>query len=181
MRSHCHHISTLSLILTKLSRYTIDPAAVHEVLLAAQHAMTEKLQQQQTQFSIVTTLEEIRDPIVEALLTLNLLARVEVPATSYIRPARAVHYAYALGTCEAVDLPKGCNPEDIDAEALWLDFDADSLTVCLLGFEEHAADPGAESVFSGFTRMDRSEVSSACWFDCLTYCVNVAHRQRVKA
>lgn len=161
MRSHCRRISTLSLILTKLSRGTIDSAALHEALLAAQHAVTEKLQQQ-THFSIVTTLQEIRDPIVEALSTLDLLAPIEVPATNYVRPARAVHYAYALGTCEAAGLPKGCNPEDINAEALWLDFDADSLTVRLLGFEEHAADPGAEVVISGLTRMDRSEVSSTC-------------------
>lgn len=121
--------------------------------------MTQVLQQQ-TQFSIVTASKEIRDSVVEVCSKLDLLAPIEVPASNYIRPESAIRYAHELGTCEAADLPQGCDLEDISGEALWLDFDADSLSVHLLSFEEHAAESRAESVFSGLT-LNRPEVFSA--------------------
>ncbi|KAK6003719.1 hypothetical protein QM012_009490 [Aureobasidium pullulans] len=145
--------------LSEHERSTVDFAALEQAILAIRHAVTQKLQQQ-TQFRIVTAPKEMRDPVIKTFTKLDLLAPIEVPATNYIRPASAIHYAHGLGTCETADLPTGCDPEDISGEALWLDFDASSLSVRLLSFEEHAADPGTESVFSDLAEMYHTETTS---------------------
>ncbi|KAH0369312.1 hypothetical protein KCU65_g3441, partial [Aureobasidium melanogenum] len=144
--------------LPEQQRSTIDSTALHEALIATQYEVTQKLQQQ-TQFSILTAPKEVRDLIVEAFSMLNLLAPIEVPASSYIRPERAIIYAYELGTCEAVNLPKGCDPDDINGEALWLDFDAGLLNLRLLSFEESGGDIFAESMFPDLERVDHFEAT----------------------
>ncbi|CAD0110657.1 unnamed protein product, partial [Aureobasidium uvarum] len=137
---------------------TIDTAALHEALLAAQYAATQDLQHK-AQFNIATSSQEVRDLVLEAFSVLDMFAFKEVGASNYIRPESAIHYAYKLGTCEVVRLPKGCDPEDIDGEALWLDFAAASLNVRLLSFEEYGADARAGSMFSELGG-DRSETQN---------------------
>ncbi|KAI4723797.1 hypothetical protein E4T49_08477 [Aureobasidium sp. EXF-10728] len=112
--------------LPEQERSTIDATALHEALLAAQYASTQD-PQQKAQFNIVTSPQEVRDLVLQAFSILDMFAPKEADASNYIRPESVVHYAYKLGTCEAARLPKGCDPEDIDGEALWLDFDADSV------------------------------------------------------
>ncbi|CAD0098581.1 unnamed protein product, partial [Aureobasidium mustum] len=109
--------------LPEQQRSTVDTTALHEALLAAHHAATQVLQQH-TQFSIAALPRKLEDLVPEALSTLNLLAPLETYASYTVRPERAVVYAYELGTCEAANLPEGCDPDEINGEALWLDFDA---------------------------------------------------------
>lgn len=139
-------------------RSTIDTTALHEALFAAQYAVTQVLQQQ-TQFSIVALPRELEDSVPEALSTLNLLAPLETYASYTVRPERAVVYAYGLGTCEAANLPEGCDPDEINGEALWLDFDAGLLNLRLLSFEEFGGAIRAESILSGLERITGVGVS----------------------
>lgn len=138
-------------------RSTVEATALHEALLAAQYAATEVLQQQ-TQFSVTALPQELEDLVPKALSTLNALAPFETYASYTIRPERAIIYAYELGTCEVVNLPKGCDPDDINGEALWLDFDTSLLNLRLLSFDESGGDIFAESIFSGLERVDHLEV-----------------------
>ncbi|KAG9740764.1 hypothetical protein KCU73_g9111, partial [Aureobasidium melanogenum] len=139
-------------------RSTVDATALQEALLAAQYAATVVLQQQ-TQFSVVALPQELEDLVPEVLSTLGLLAPLETYASYTIRPERAIVYAYGLGTCEAANLLKGCDPDDINGEALWLDFDASLLNLRLLSFVESGGDIFAESIFSGLGRVDHLETT----------------------
>ncbi|KAH0171426.1 hypothetical protein KCU67_g2182, partial [Aureobasidium melanogenum] len=138
--------------------HTVEVTTLQEALLAVQYAATEVLQQQ-TQFSVVALPQEFEDLVPEALSTLNLLAPLETYASYTIRPERAIVYAYGLGTCEAANLLKGCDPDDINGEALWLDFDASLLNLRLLSFVESGGDIFAESIFSGLERVDHIETT----------------------
>lgn len=138
-------------------RSTVDATALQEALLAAQYAATEVLQQQ-SQFSVAALPQELEALVPEVLSTLGLLASLETYASYTIRPERAIVYAYELGTCEAANLPEGCDPDDINGEALWLDFDAGLLNLRLLSFEESGGDIFAGSIFSGLERVDHLEV-----------------------
>ncbi|KAG9673507.1 hypothetical protein KCU99_g4954, partial [Aureobasidium melanogenum] len=137
-------------------RSTVDATALQEALLAAQYAATEVLQQQ-SQFSVAALPQELEALVPEVLSTLGLLASLETYASYTIRPERAIVYAYELGTCEAANLPEGCDPDDINGEALWLDFDAGLLNLRLLSFEESGGDIFAGSIFSGLERVDHLE------------------------
>lgn len=143
--------------MTQSLRRTVDATALHEALLAAQNAATQVLQQQ-TQFSVAALPQEVEDLVPEALSTLNLLAPLETYASQTIRPERATVYAYELGTCEAANLPKGCDPDEISGEALWLDFDSGLLSLRLLSFGESGGDIRAESTFSNMERVNPLEV-----------------------
>ncbi|KAH0165122.1 hypothetical protein KCU67_g4856, partial [Aureobasidium melanogenum] len=144
--------------LPEQERSTVDTTALQEALLAAQYAATEFLQQQ-TQFSVVALPQELEDLVPEVLSTLGLLAPLETYASYTIRPERAIVYAYELSTCEAANLPEGCDPDDINGEALWLDFDAGLLNLRLLSFVESGGDIFAESIFSGLERVDHLETT----------------------
>ncbi|KAH0093301.1 hypothetical protein KCU96_g6714, partial [Aureobasidium melanogenum] len=144
--------------LPEQERSTVDATALHAALLAAQYAATQVLQQQ-TQFSVAALPQELEDLVPEALSAFNLLAPLETYASYTIRPERAIVYAYELGTCEAANLPKGCYPDDINGEALWLDFDTGLLNLRLLSFDESGGDVFAESIFSGLEKVDHFETT----------------------
>ncbi|KAG9956883.1 hypothetical protein KCU61_g9527, partial [Aureobasidium melanogenum] len=152
--------------LPEQERSTVEATALHEALLAAQYAATEVLQQQ-TQFSVTALPQELEDLVPKALSTLNALAPFETYASYTIRPERAIIYAYELGTCEVVNLPKGCDPDDINGEALWLDFDTSLLNLRLLSFDESGGDIFAESIFSGLERVDHLETTDECMISAI--------------
>ncbi|KAH0336521.1 hypothetical protein KCU81_g8511, partial [Aureobasidium melanogenum] len=140
------------------NRHIVDSTALHEALLAAQYAVTQVLRQE-AQFSVAALPQELEDLVTEALSTLNLLAPLETYASYTIRPERAIVYAYKLGTCEAVNLSKECDPDDINGEALWLNFDAGLLNLSLLSFEESGGDIFAESMFPDLEKVDHFEAT----------------------
>ncbi|KAH0255906.1 hypothetical protein KCU91_g17230, partial [Aureobasidium melanogenum] len=140
-------------------RHTVDSTALHEALLAAQYAVTQVLQQE-AQFSVAALPQELEDLVPGALSTLNIFASPGTYASHSVRPERAIVYAYGLGTCEAVKLHTGCDPDDIKGEALWLDFDAGLLNLRLLSFEESGGVIFAESSFLGLEEVDHLEATN---------------------